>query len=143
MGTNYYVIKRVPAKSKLRSIFNIIIGRWEKVETPTKIHIGKQSGGWKFLWNSNDFKYYETKEDLFRFLKSNKIYSEYGDRLSYQEFINRISIDTGYDCESYNLAHPKEPDFIREYSLFHGYYPNKYGEFYINDLRFTVHTEFG
>ena len=89
MGTNYYRIPSVQEmdekKSKLIEdiknldispssiVFNFkIVGEtfeqisyWDEFTENTSIHLGKRSGGWKFLWNFHDNKYYSNKEELF------------------------------------------------------------------------------
>ena len=97
MGTNYYRIPSVQEmeqkKSKLIEdiknldispssiIFNFkIVGEtfeqisyWDEFTENTSIHLGKRSGGWKFLWNFHDNKYYSNKEELFNFIKYGRI----------------------------------------------------------------------
>jgi hypothetical protein len=53
-----------------------------------KIHIGKSSCGYKFLFNSNDFRYYDhTRESINRFLCDCKeIVDEYGFNYTVEAF---------------------------------------------------------
>lgn len=55
-----------------------------------KVHIGKRSGGWKFLFNHNNWKYYDaTRESINEFLMScDSIVNEYGDELTVEQFWN-------------------------------------------------------
>lgn len=69
------------------------------------IHIGKRSGGWKFLFNHNNWKYYDyTKCSIIKFLKScHIIRNEYGDILSVKKFWDEYVEDfkDGFDGQSY------------------------------------------
>lgn len=53
-----------------------------------KIHIGKRSCGWKFLFNHNNWKYYDfSRESINNFLKScYKIINEYDEEISLEVF---------------------------------------------------------
>jgi hypothetical protein len=74
MGTNYYTkIKECKC-----------CGRFEE------IHLGKSSYGWKFCFNLNGEKYYKNYEELKDFLKDKIIKNEYGEEVSFKEFINLI-----------------------------------------------------
>jgi hypothetical protein len=113
MGTNYY---RIPKSSEIverhqkmcekvvrldlwdtfeisRNFANIQVGEWETCNpwdefvSDLNIHVGKRSGGWKFLWNFNDNKYYSTKEELLNFIRSGRIVDEYGESMDTEEFI--------------------------------------------------------
>jgi len=52
-----------------------------------KVHLGKSSSGWKFLWNFNDNKYYSTKNELIQFVLSGRVIDEYGDEIYPQDFL--------------------------------------------------------
>lgn len=71
------------------------------------VHIGKRSGGWKFLFNHNSWKYYGyTKESINSFLKScYKIENEYGEELTVDEFWKEYVDDfkNGFNGEQYEL----------------------------------------
>ena len=73
MGCNYYIYD----KSKKCKC----CGRGEE-----EIHIGKSSGGWKFLFNYNGGKYYADVDGLKKFLKNKTIYSEDNERVSKKIF---------------------------------------------------------
>ena len=95
MGTNFYA-RIIPSKSrkeklkkmidencfddikdKISDMYNLS-DQWN--ENHGKIHLGKRSGGWKFLFNPNYERYYPlTKEGLLKFLKRDDviIYTEY------------------------------------------------------------------
>lgn len=98
MGTNVYgVIKDVKEpyskieelakKHDLEGIIEYIEQYKDEVEC-SRIHIGKRSGGWKFLFNAHNWMYYDhTKESIMKFLRSCKrIENEYGEILTPEEF---------------------------------------------------------
>ena len=59
---------------------------WEEFTHELQIHIGKNSGGWKFLFNHNNWKYYENMEELKSFIKSGRLINEYGEEQDIDEF---------------------------------------------------------
>ena len=158
MGTNYYRIPSVQEmeqkKSKLIEdiknldispssiVFNFkIVGEtfeqisyWDEFTENTSIHLGKRSGGWKFLWNFHNNKYYSNKEELFNFIKSGRIVDEYGTELDVEEFIT-MSLEwgqpNGFDMKKYRQEHP------RQY-----HYDFEHKEEYIDGLRISPNTEF-
>lgn len=90
MGTNYYAL-RIPtaeerqALSELALVGNITalsdaIGNFERV------HIGKSSVGWQFLFNLNGKRFYATKAELEKWLGGVEITNEYGEKFSIGEF---------------------------------------------------------
>ena len=112
MGTNYYSIltedKISERKEKLLTEitdldltpFNIYHGfehevndswewesPWDKFIDGINVHLGKRSGGWKFLWNFHDNKYYSNKDELFSFIRSGRVVDEYGELIENEEFI--------------------------------------------------------
>jgi hypothetical protein len=60
---------------------------WDEFLNGTKIHLGKRSHGWKFVWNFNKNRYYSSKEDLFEFIRSGRVVDEYGRLIPNEEFI--------------------------------------------------------
>jgi len=82
---------------------------WDKFVDGTKVHLGKRSSGWKFLWNFNNDKYYKDKESLLEFIRSGRIVNEYSEELDVEEFIE-MSLswgeDDGWDLETYYEENP-------------------------------------
>ena len=82
---------------------------WDKFVDGTKVHLGKRSSGWKFLWNFNNDKYYKDKESLLEFIRSGRIVNEYSEELNVEEFIE-MSLswgeDDGWDLETYYKENP-------------------------------------
>jgi hypothetical protein len=75
MGTNYYAVKKKPS------------------EYNNEIHIGKSSGGWRFLFQGySDELTINSKEDWEKFLKNDEyvIMDEYGSRISYKDFFKLV-----------------------------------------------------
>lgn len=104
MGTNFYAILPVKKRTtnKLRELA-------DKLDTQQlinledemydihqdlkcyKVHLGKRSYGWAFLWDANDLKYYEpTLTSIKKFIDDNhaKIIDEYGEEFTWDQFIN-------------------------------------------------------
>ena len=155
MGTNFYLKRKLSKQEKDIAKELIDNDKYDEVRDilPNDVHIGKRSYGWKFLWNANDFKYFEPNIDsLMNFLKSGDIYNEYGDYFTFDQFIKEEvgeRIDKGWDLAEYYKSDPTVvPYYIPsrdkiEYQKKHNITPNNYGEFNIDNYRFTIHTEFG
>jgi hypothetical protein len=108
---------------------------WDEFLDGANVHLGKRSGGWKFLWNWNHRKYYKTKEDLLSFIQSGRVVNEYGDEFPQEEFIEMAlswGQEDGLDIESY---HRENPDARRIWA-------NEKHEEYIDGLRVSTSTEF-
>ncbi len=156
MGTNFYLKRKINESTK--KVLKDCIDK-DDIDTVRSIlndykdiHIGKRSAGWKFLWDAHYFKYFEpNKDSILRWLMSGIIYDEYGRTFDINDFLYKELdgfIDKGYDIESfYNKETPNYSldsnikEFKRRVS---DKYPaiNKYGEFYIDNLRFTVNEDF-
>jgi hypothetical protein len=137
MGTNVYaIIENVYTDSIFQEIEYLaknhdIKGLEElnekisnRIERNT-IHIGKRSGGWKFLFDHNNWKYYDyTKCSIIKFLKScHIIRNEYGDILSIKKFWDEYVEDfkDGFDGRSYyedmlNKSKMKSIGIIKDFS---------------------------
>lgn len=116
MGTNFYAI--LPIKNRNKKKFEKLINKIEQsfksateynlhevaqeiddlskkiknLGNDKRIHLGKRSYGWAFLWNHNNLKYYEpTLESINKFIEDNnaKIADEYGVEFTWDEFINK------------------------------------------------------
>ena len=157
MGTNFYLRKKLTLSQNQEIIDDLLYCRYDEIreKLPKDIHIGKRSYGWKFLWDANLFEHFEpNKKSIKEFLKSGQIIDEYGEKFSYDKFINEEvgdRIDNGYDAISWHKDHPEEYNYWfrnlseRERLIFLDKYNldiNQYGEFYIDELRFTVSQDF-
>ena len=149
MGTNFYLRRNLSNDQKELLKQYIDQDEYDKIRDnlPEDIHIGKRSYGWKFLWNANKFQYFKPNiESLYEFLKSGDIYNEYGEKFTFDQFINEEIRTTGYDIETYaKETHNVEPTSICECDRFetlHNIKPNIYGEFYIGKYRFTIWDDF-
>ena len=161
MGTNYYrvppgheMIKReqklrmridemdsVSPEQIERGFRSVSVGEWDSISPweefldGTKVHLGKRSSGWKFLWNWNDSKYYKTKEELFEFIRSGRVIDEYGGIMEQEEFIQMAlqwGQEDGWDIETYYKEYPDRNPFIL----------NRKHEEYLDGLRVSTTTEF-
>lgn len=174
MGTNYYARKFPTPRqvhllkekinlnyyNDIKRLVNSLYGtRSQDNPSGSEIHLGKRSGGWKFLWNPNIYRidkdstsqaYPLTKQGIVDFLMQEdvSIYDEYNRLLDKKEFIEMAFNWDGYDSDSYHEAHPEVPGYIhhsKETEFFKslGYELNKTNsEFYSDGLRFAACTEF-
>ena len=158
MGTNFYLRRKLSQKEKEIAKQYIDEDKYDEIRKmlPEDIHIGKRSYGWKFLWDAHFFEYFEpTKESLFDWLESGQIIDECGDEFTFDQFINdelKGRLDKGWDIESYYIDRPEDKSSWYDFSSRNRYFyqrcpnlninVNRYGEFYIDGLRFTVSEDF-
>jgi hypothetical protein len=109
---------------------------WDVFIDGLKIHIGKRSSGWKFLWNFQDNKFYTNKEELFKFIRSGRVVDEYGELQDTEEFI-KMALEWG------------QPDgcvlnqeYIDKHKSNHSSYISSYYDKEVDGLRVSSHTEF-
>ncbi len=193
MGTNYY-IKQKPLIDDANRLISLIEGtidnqnvNYREIKdlvdelydkrTPFNlygrvIHIGKNSFGWKFLWNPNiieipnyDYKYdgeiivksstydkvYElTKESIREFIMrpENILVDEYGDIQDKEEFLEWAFNKEGLDSESYYKEYNSEvryPETERQKiwkKLGFTFNSIYQHDFYSDGLRFSTSVEF-
>lgn len=155
MGTNFYLRKKLNAQQKQKVKEALDTDQYSKVidMLPKEIHIGKRSAGWKFLFNCNWFEFFKpNKEDFIKFLKSGQIYDEYGENFTFDQFWNEEIPHRNdlWDIKDYynSERHSREHRFYVDSSTKEYFKKswdidvNQYGEFYIEDLRFTTTSEF-
>lgn len=107
MGTNYYC-RRIKLINELESerqvalneakdsrLLEEIVNEYfdSKVNGIEDIHIGKSSGGWDFLFQLNDKKYYHDKASMIEFIKECQIVDEYDRELTFDKFWSEIVFD--------------------------------------------------
>jgi hypothetical protein len=156
MGTNYYW---VPPKDTMKSKYDLLLKRiteldiedagqasclfasiedgwdrlspWEDFTKGLNIHLGKRSSGWKFCWNFNNNKYYDSKETLLEFIRSGRVVDEYGTEEPVDEFIKMaLEWDGIIFDEDYGKKNP---------STFNNY---KYYDKIIDGLRVSTSVDF-
>jgi len=114
---------------------------WDVFIDGLKIHIGKRSSGWKFLWNFQDNKFYTNKEELFKFIRSGRVVDEYGELQDTEEFI-KMALEWGqpdgyvFD-ENYVEEQRKQPDYRPSFINVSNYYDKE-----IDGLRVSSSVEF-
>lgn len=173
MGTNFYLRRKIP-DSKIYELCNLMWdGEYERVrdflndDKNLDIHLGKRSYGWRFLWDHNNFKYFEpTLESFTEFLKSGSvIVNEYGEKFTLEQFLEdeiKHNLENGITLRDYYIKENGE-DYLRsfelererEYRLKELYEeldsrkiprdlisPDETGEFCIGDYRFSSQTGF-
>lgn len=114
---------------------------WDEFVDGLKIHIGKRSSGWKFLWNFNDNKYYLNKEQLLKFIRSGRIVDEYGELQDTEEFI-KMALEWGQPNgyvlnENYVDEQRKQPNYRPSFINMLNYYDKE-----IDGLRVSSSAEF-
>jgi len=89
MGKNYYARKIPTATQKLTMVTAIMNNKMGELERmiPSKVHIGKSSAGWQFLFDHNNDKYYNRdKQSLKKYLAKCEIFDEYGRPITVKDF---------------------------------------------------------
>lgn len=139
MGTNVYYYKKLEEDIKQRLIEDIEIcdnlpKMFEYLQTfreehpeLDRIHIGKRSAGWKFLFAREILNYCEpNKESILNWLSTGIIENEYGERLTPEEFWQDyvVNFQDGINSDEYYIKYPKERRFEKMDEM-------------IGDLRFT------
>ncbi len=113
---------------------------------PANVHIGKSSAGWKFVFNHNNWEYWDkTLESMCEFLKNSDIENEYGVPITYDEFWSRVKATDGMiDGKEYYTNWDKyHKHFATGEPLpLPDYIPANYGEEYHFGIRFSDCTEF-
>lgn len=110
---------------------------WSEFLEDTSIHLGKRSGGWTFTWNHNNWKYFNSKDSLFEFIRNGRVVNEYGDDQDSEEFITMALewCTDGWTSEKYLMeeliAKGKKP-----------LYPEHYVDVHLEGLKFSNSTEF-
>ena len=114
---------------------------WDNFIDGLNIHIGKRSGGWKFLWNFQGGKFYTNKGELLKFIRSGRIVDEYGELQDTEEFI-KMALEWGqpdgyvFD-ENYVEEQRKQPNYRPSFINVSNYYDKK-----IDGLRVSSSVEF-
>lgn len=93
MGTNYYGQKH-PTDGILIAIAQLVLaGDLDRAEQSIKmferVHIGKSSAGWKFLFNKNE-KEWSSFEEYKTWINQFEIRSEYSEDISHEDFWRKV-----------------------------------------------------
>ena len=149
MGTNFYarIIPKEEDKQKLIDAINN--NQYDIIEDLTselygrrddysgvgnEIHLGKRSGGWKFLWNPNVIKVWDseacdyaynyvyplTKEGITNFVMREDVIitDEYGETFSAEDFLEMAfswGEPDGYTGKTYEESHKEESGYRNYY----------------------------
>ena len=108
---------------------------WDEFLDGMKIHVGKRSSGWKFLWNFQDNKFYTNKEELLTFIRSGRIVDEYGELQNTEEFI-KMALEWGQP-DGYIVNQEYYDNQKPNYSFDMLHYDKE-----VDGLRVSSHTEF-
>lgn len=139
MGTNVYFYKKIEDKIKqqiiediktcddLENICSVVCSYKEDFPEYSRIHIGKRSAGWKFLFAREILKYCEpNKESILNWLSTGVVIDEYNEVIPPEEFWQDYVVDfqDGINSDEYYIKHPEEIRYEKMDEM-------------IGDLRFT------
>lgn len=121
METNFFCVEKISRKqrSKIKSLLREYIGLVDKVDTacdlhelhskynemildiiPERVHLGKRSYGWQFLWDYHDGRYFKANlESIKKFLKDKIIFDENNEVFSLDQFLNEEIADYLYNTD--------------------------------------------
>ena len=160
MSTNYY-LKRKVSQERKDEVISLINGDdiesaamlINEMMSEAKIHLGKRSGGWQFLWALNDERYYEpSQESIVKFIadevnnNGSTIIDEYNEVIPLDRFWNE-EIGESLRCgnvtdEDWMLANSIDPkkDWFSKHKKWAGKYDvNICGNFISEDgLKFSI-----
>lgn len=100
MGTNFYA-RIIPKEEDIKRVHRIIDGYLTGntleidddilKDAVQKIHLGKRSSGWQFLWQANPKYYQDNLESIKEFLSQDDviIYNEYEERFTLEKFLDK------------------------------------------------------
>lgn len=151
MGTNYYAVRKATEEQKEKVItlikdnnFEIANNELQELIKNTKVHLGKSSYGWKFVFNHNNKKFYElNRKSIIDFLNQDniRIEDEYGNEIYLSAFWKMVKEkENGLDNEQYYKKYCIEP-FTVSNTEFEEYSPS-YNQFYSDGLLFELSDEF-
>lgn len=115
---------------------------WYTFLRDIKVHVGKRSSGWKFLWNFHKHIFYKNKEELFKYIRSGRIVNEYGELQDTEEFIKMALdwgqpdghvIDDNYYKRQFDDKGKSRPNYISS---------SDHYDTFIDGLRISSSTEF-
>ena len=151
MSTNYYAIDKETVDkletAKINSLSEVyeanldhltdMIEEYYDNRMPEKIHIGKQSMGWQFAFDHNDWKYFDkSKKSILNFLSKCKLYNEYDDEVDLSHILQLVE-------DNKNMIN-NEQYYSKNRSLYDNssflFKQTEFGEFYIDDLLFIEST---
>lgn len=123
MGLNYYAIRNVDEAEKdtLKTLLDQERFTELKKSIPkARIHIGKYSNGWEFLFNHNNWLYYDSYESLDGFIQEHIIMDEYSRVCTSKELWEMVETQKGkltgerYE-EQWDEIHPgmSKPHYMR------------------------------
>ena len=121
MGTNFFCVEKISRRqrSKIKSLLMEYIGLVDKADTacdfhvlhskynemildiiPEKVHLGKRSHGWQFLWDFHDGRYFKANlESIKEYLKDKIIFDENNEVFSLDQFLNEEIADYLYNTD--------------------------------------------
>ena len=143
MGTNYYAIPRATSERKEKIKKAIDQDKFEKAKDLIggKVHIGKSSVGWEFIFDHNNWYYFGSdKDEIIKFLDRCNIYDEDEQYIFQEEFWKMVEAKKGglndIQCkEKWHEMYGSEP---KPYYM----WQKNYGNIYVDDLCFSTYPNF-
>lgn len=141
MGTNYYGMI-IPTENDKESIIEFVRqGQFSKAYElfPQRVHLGKSSAGWEFLFNHNNWEYFSKNIGTIKaFFSRVQIVDEYDKEISQADFWELVERKKGgLHYEEYmNQWDDIHPGMSRPY------YSNEKLDFLVDGLRFSTSAEF-
>ena len=132
-GFEYVVLNNIPNDIPVPDCFDTV-SPWAEFLNDMKVHLGKQSSGWKFIWNFHNNHYFSNKEELFKFIRSGRVVDEYGDLIDNEEFIKE-ALEWGQPD-----GHVFNEEYVRTHEEF--LYGPEYYDKTIDGLNVSSHTDF-
>jgi hypothetical protein len=141
MGTNVYLIPHIEDEVKKQMYTAIELDEMDVLMEliPEKIHIGKRSAGWQFLFDFNKGKYYDkSRKSLDRFFETGQLINEYEEKLTIDQFWKEYVDDfkDGYTQVTYLEKEDKGSYSGRSSLIWED-------ETFEDGLRWSAYTNFG
>lgn len=139
MSTSFYVTRKL-TETELVDATELLLKQEHPLlrdMLPEPIEICHRADGWQLLWYAHGFKYYKDINTLLKFLDENQITDEYGNKYTLKEFLIEVSrsLYSGMTYEEYYKTHTSE--FYPHNVTTPNVNANRYGEFFIDGLRFV------
>lgn len=115
---------------------------WNEFVKGNSVHIGKNSCGWKFLFNHNNWEFYKNMDELKEFINSGRLIDEYGESVSPEEFWEFVEKKQADPEMIGGKEYYENPKFIHTDFTIEDAIKNNYYEEVKWDYRFSTSTEF-
>jgi len=118
MGMNYYLIQKNESEI-LDAVYKVLkeLNAYNYSIKPMRVHLGKSSSGWQFIFDHNDFKYFSRNIHSFMtFVSQYQIIDQYEKKYTFEEFFkivdNKRSCPIDVECYlDFGLCFNEKTDF--------------------------------